>query len=175
MCKPLKEIALMKCRISDVLHLDEKNLTESNETLKTILKQTDDGIGKELVNEDNHTCRMNAYEVKMDIPNIKRSISKGTKCWCSCDNHEQIRKISNKNKNCMCNCGMLFNLIIERREKDAQSKILAGLIDHLCLSDVLMIPDLTKGTTHAFITVEDALKKMPIYPEYKYLDRIINY
>ena len=78
MCKPLKEIALMKCEISDVLRSEDKQLAKSNETLIKMLKARDDGIGKELTNEEDHTCRLKAYEVKTNAPDIKRSISKGS-------------------------------------------------------------------------------------------------
>ena len=69
---------------------------------------------------------------------------------------------------------MLMGVIIERTEKNAQSKIMAKLLDDLKLQDAIQIPDLTKGTLDKEITVKEALKDMDTR-QFNYVDRYIWY
>ena len=67
-----------------------------------------------------------------------------------------------------------MGVIIERTEKNAQSKIMAKLLDDLKLQDAIQIPDLTKGTLDKEITVKEALKDMDTR-QFNYVDRYIWY
>lgn len=166
MCKTLKEMALMKTKITDIMKLEDKQYSRCQKTLIESLIRSEDPLGIEIHEMEGHMCNLKSYKFSTKHE-IRRGISRGNQCWCSCDNDEE-------NKECICNCKMLMGVIIERTEKNAQSKIMARLLDHLKLQDVIPIPDLTKGTLDKEITVKEALKDMDTR-QFNYVDRYIWY
>ena len=166
-CHTLKELAIMKCKIKDLMHMDDKEMAKNVNTVKNLLYYNGDFIGDEIINENSHTCNLKAYRVTGQPQMIRRSITKKSQCWCSCSNYEKGGK-------CSCNCGMIFGVILERTEKDEFTKIQARLLDNLNLMDVMMIPDLTAGTLSKDITLEDALKPMD-GTDFNFVDRVIYY
>ena len=166
-CHTLKERAIMKCRISDLLRMDDEEMKRNVSTVKNLLYFNGDYLGDEIINENSHTCNLKSYRVKGQSQVIRRSITKKSQCWCTCSNYEKGGK-------CSCNCGMIFNVIMERTEKDEFTKIQARLLDSLRLQEVMMIPDLTANSLDPMITLEDALKPMDGH-QFRFVDRIINY
>ena len=167
MMKSLKLMALMNCKISDVHKLDDNELEKCNKTIKSWLMNTDDGLGKELKRQKNHTCRLKKYEIKNAYPGATRKIELGTQCWCFCENFEI-------GGDCQCRCGMIFDVMLERAEKEAQTKIIARMLDHLTIAEVSMIPDLTKGMASDTVTIKEALEGL-YFPSLSFVDRIIGY
>lgn len=149
MCKTLKEIALMENKISNIMKLNEEDYKKCQTTLIKALVESKDPIGMEIKEMEGHTCAMKSYRISKNSQ-IRRGISRGEQCWCACDNYED-------KKECVCNCRMIMGVIIERAEKNAQSEIIARLLDDLRIEDIIQIPDLTKNTCDKDITIKQAI------------------
>ena len=166
MCETLKEIALMECRITDLMKMDDEQYKKCQDSLIQILVRKNDPIGKEIIELEGHKCALKSYRIA-ENSQIRRGISKGELCWCSCDNYEE-------KKECICNCRMLMGVIIERAEKNEHCKIMARLLDDLKIEDVMQIPYLTKNICDKNVTIKQALKGINT-PQLNFVDRYIWY
>ena len=168
MMKTLKELALLECKIGDIMRLDQKNRDKCSKTLIKLLISDQYSLGIELEKNKNHTCSIKGYSYTHSNIELRRSISKASQCWCACDN-------VGTNKPCMCNCNMLFGAIIEIAEKEADARIKACMMDHLKIEEVMMLPDFMIGNASNQTTVKEALEEKLSISEFRFLDRIIYY
>ena len=149
MCKTLKELALMECKITDIMKIDDEQYKKCQDSLVQALVRDKDPLGTEIMELEGHNCCLKSYRIA-ERSQIRRGISNGDLCWCACDNYEE-------KKECVRNCRMLMGVIIDRAEKDEHCKIMARLLDDLRIEDVIQIPNLTKNICDKNVTIKQLI------------------